>query len=63
MTYLDNNATTRLDPRVLDTMMPFLTDSFANAASTHPFGVGASETDITATVAAGIVEERRDLAG
>lgn len=43
MIYLDNNATTRLDPRVLDTMMPFLTDNFANAASTHPFGVSASE--------------------
>ncbi len=43
MIYLDNNATTRIDPRVLDTMMPFLTDNFANAASTHPFGVSASE--------------------
>ncbi|SOD88965.1 cysteine desulfurase family protein [Spirosoma fluviale] len=43
MIYLDNNATTRLDPRALDAMMPFLTDNFANAASTHPFGVGASE--------------------
>jgi cysteine desulfurase len=43
MIYLDNNATTRIDPRVLDVMMPFLTDNFANAASTHPFGVGASE--------------------
>ena len=43
MIYLDNNATTRLDPRVLDAMMPFMTDNFANAASTHPFGVGASE--------------------
>lgn len=41
--YLDNNATTRIDPRVLDTMMPFLTDNFANAASTHHFGVGAHE--------------------
>ena len=48
MIYLDNNATTRLDPRVLDTMMPFLTDNFANAASTHPFGVGASEAVKTA---------------
>ena len=43
MIYLDNNATTRIDPRVLETMMPFLTDNFANAASTHPFGVSASE--------------------
>ena len=43
MIYLDNNATTRIDPRVLEAMMPFLTDQFANAASTHPFGVTAHE--------------------
>lgn len=48
MIYLDNNATTRIDPRVLDAMMPFLTDNFANAASTHPFGVSASEAVKTA---------------
>lgn len=48
MIYLDNNATTRIDPRVLDTMMPFLTDNFANAASTHPFGVSAHEAVKTA---------------
>lgn len=43
MIYLDNNATTKLDPRVLEAMMPFLTDTYANAASTHPFGVSAHE--------------------
>lgn len=37
--YLDNNATTPIDPRVLETMMPFLTHNFANAASTHRLGV------------------------
>jgi cysteine desulfurase len=41
--YLDNNATTPLDPRVLEEMMPFLTTNFANAASTHRFGVSAHE--------------------
>ncbi len=35
MIYLDHNATTRIDPRVLDAMMPFLTDQFGNAASRH----------------------------
>ncbi|MBK9793155.1 MAG: aminotransferase class V-fold PLP-dependent enzyme [Sphingobacteriales bacterium] len=37
--YLDNNATTQIDKRVLDAMMPFLTDNFANASSTHHFGL------------------------
>lgn len=41
--YLDNNATTQIDSRVLDAMMPFLTNNFANAASTHQFGVEAYE--------------------
>jgi cysteine desulfurase len=46
--YLDNNATTPLDPRVLGEMMPYLTHNFANAASTHRFGVGAHEAVKTA---------------
>lgn len=33
--YLDYNATSPLDPRVLDAMLPFLRDSFGNAASRH----------------------------
>jgi len=41
--YLDNNATTPIDPRVLDAMMPYLTDQFANAASTHRFGLNIKQ--------------------
>lgn len=41
--YLDNNATTPIDRRVLDAMMPYLTHEFANANSTHQFGVNAYE--------------------
>ncbi|MDJ0834960.1 MAG: aminotransferase class V-fold PLP-dependent enzyme [Acidobacteriota bacterium] len=42
--YLDNQATTPLDERVLDTMMPYLRGSFGNAASTeHRFGWVAEE--------------------
>jgi len=46
--YLDNNATTPIDKRVLDCMMPFLTTDFANANSTHQFGLTAFEAVKTA---------------
>ncbi len=48
--YLDNNATTQIDKRVLDAMMPFLTNEFANANSTHQFGVRAYEAVKSARV-------------
>jgi cysteine desulfurase len=46
--YFDNNATTKIDPRVLDAMMPYLTDQYANASSSHHFGLKSNKAIIDA---------------
>ena len=42
--YLDHNATTPVDPRVLEAMLPYLREHFGNASSkNHPYGWKANE--------------------
>lgn len=53
VTYLDNNATTRIDPAVLEAMLPYLSDLYGNPSSMHSFGgqVGAAVQDAREQVA------------
>ena len=43
--YLDNNATTRMEPAVLAAMLPYFTEQFGNPSSQHRFGTEAGEAE------------------
>jgi len=64
MIYLDNHATTRVDPRVVESMLPFFSETFGNAGSVgHAFGEDASDAVERAreTIAAGIGADPREI--
>ena len=46
--YLDNNATTQIDPRVVEAMQPYLSVYFGNASSQHGYGVPVEKAIIKA---------------
>ena len=46
--YLDYNATTPLDPRVIEAMQPYLREAFGNASSAHAYGHAAHDAVVRA---------------
>jgi len=59
--YLDHNATTPLDPRVLEAMLPFLKENYGNASSIHAEGRAArSAIDRARAQVAGLLGARDD---
>ena len=54
--YLDHNATTPIDPAVLDAMLPWLTERYGNASSRHDYGRSARQAidEARAKVAAAV---------
>ena len=46
--YLDNNATTRVDPAVVEEMLPYLTEQYGNPSSGYRFGQAVNKALETA---------------
>ncbi|HEV2972638.1 MAG TPA: aminotransferase class V-fold PLP-dependent enzyme [Pirellulales bacterium] len=62
--YMDNHSTTRVDPRVLEAMLPYFDEKYGNAGSTnHPFGWEAKESVDRAreTIAATVGAQPREI--
>lgn len=62
--YMDNHATTRVDPRVVEAMAPFWTEAYGNAGSvSHSFGHGAADAveDARTRIAAAVGASPREI--
>ena len=61
--YLDNHATTRVDPRVVEAMLPYFTEEYGNAGSAHAFGRTAHQAveEARASLAASLGAEPEEI--
>lgn len=62
--YLDNHSTTRVDPRVVEAMLPWLTEHYGNAgSSSHPFGWDARDAvdEARETIASSLGASPREI--
>ncbi|MBT4694174.1 MAG: cysteine desulfurase [Planctomycetaceae bacterium] len=62
--YMDDHSTTRVDPRVVDAMLPYLTETFGNPSSTnHSFGWDAQQAveDCRQSIAANLNAQPKDI--
>jgi cysteine desulfurase len=62
--YLDNHATTRVDPRVIEAMLPYFTETYGNPGSTtHAFGAAAKDAvdDARARIASALGAKTKEI--
>jgi cysteine desulfurase len=61
--YMDNHATTRVDPRVVEAMLPYFTEEYGNAGSVHALGEAARDAveRARASIAAAIGAEPAEI--